>query len=337
MTDSILRNAGPPSGDAPLLDELVRVFDLEIDALVRVRKGIGAAYATALETIFQCRGKVVVTGVGKSGLVGQKIAATMASTGTPAIFLHPGDGMHGGLGLVQREDVVLAIGKSGESEEVLAILPALREIGARVICITGNAESTLARGSDVVLIADAGREACPLNLAPTSSTTVALVIGDALAVALMKLRGFRPEDFARIHPGGQLGKRLRLTVGAIMRTGVENPIIRVNAGTRQMLLEMTSKHLGAVTVVDEHGMLLGLVTDYDVRRLLEHNVDIFSVDIDTVMNTAPSYVFTDDKAVVALQMMENRDKPFVLLPVLNRETRKVAGMIHLHDLVAQGL
>ena len=320
-----------------LLDEIVRVFDIEIDALTRVRKSLDSSYEAAVRMIFECTGKVIVTGVGKSGLIGQKIAATMASTGTPAIFLHPADGMHGGLGVVQKGDVVLAIGKSGESDELTAILPSLRTIGARVIAITGNGESTLARNADVLLVADAGMEACPMNLAPTSSTTVALVVGDALAVALMRLRNFQPESFALYHPGGQLGKRLLLTVGDIMRSGAENPVIHIGATTRQMLVEMTSKRMGATAVVDDAGHLRGLVTDFDVRRVLEQGRDLFSMTVAEVMNQAPSHIFSDEKAVVALEQMENREKPFLLLPVLNRETRNVVGMIHLHDLFARGL
>ena len=320
-----------------LLDEIVRVFEIEIDALTRVQKSVGPAYAEAVRVIYECRGKVVVTGVGKSGLIGQKIAATMASTGTPAIFLHSADGMHGGLGVVQKGDVVVAIGKSGESDELISILPPLRAIGVHVIAITGNAESTLARSADVVLVADAGVEACPMNLAPTSSTTVALVVGDALAVALMKLRDFRPENFALYHPGGQLGKRLLLTVGDIMRSGAENPVIHVDASTRAMLLEMTSKRMGATSVIDDHDNLLGLVTDYDVRHVLERGLDLFSMAIVDMMNARPSFIFSDEKATVALEQMENREKPFLLLPVLGRETRKVVGMIHLHDIFARGL
>ena len=320
-----------------LLDEIVRVFEIEIDALTRVRKSLGPAYAEAVHVIYGCRGKVIVTGVGKSGLIGQKIAATMASTGTPAIFMHPADGMHGGLGVVQKGDVIVAIGKSGESDELITILPPLRSMGVRVIAITGNAESTLARSADVVLVADAGMEACPMNLAPTSSTTVALVVGDALAVALMKLRDFRPEHFALYHPGGQLGKRLLLTVGDIMRSGADNPVIHVDASTRAMLLEMTSKRMGAASVIDDHGRLLGLVTDYDVRHVLEQRRDLFAMAVVEVMNREPSYTFSDEKAVTALELMEHREKPFLLLPVLNRETRRVVGMIHLHDLFARGL
>ena len=320
-----------------LLDEIVRVFDIEIDALTRVRKSVGPAYAQAVQLMFECAGKVIVTGVGKSGLIAHKIAATLASTGTPAIFLHPADAMHGGLGVARRDDVVVAIGKSGESDELIAILPPLRTIGTRVIAITGNAESTLARNADIVLVADAGMEACPMNLAPTSSTTAALVVGDALAVALMKLRNFRPEHFALFHPGGQLGKRLLLTVGDVMRSGAENPVIHVGATTRAMLLEMTSKRMGATSVVDDEGRLLGLVTDYDVRRVLEDGRDLFSMTLVDVMNRRPSYTFSDEKAASALELMENREKPFLLLPVLNRDSHQVVGMIHLHDLVARGL
>lgn len=320
-----------------LLDGIARVFDIEIDALTRVRKSLGPAYEQAVRLIFEAGGKVVVTGVGKSGLIAQKIAATMASTGTPAIFLHPADGMHGGLGVVQKGDVVLAIGKSGESDELITILPALRTIGVRVIALTGNPESTLARQADVVLVADAGLEACPMNLAPTSSTTVALVVGDALAVVLMKLRNFQPENFALYHPGGQLGKRLLLTVGDVMRSGADNPVIPANATTRAMLLEMTGKRMGATSVVDEEGKLRGLVTDYDVRRALEQGRDLFAMTIADIMNPRPSFIYSDEKATVALEQMENREKPFLLLPVLRRESGTVVGMIHLHDLVARGL
>ena len=320
-----------------VLEEIYRVFDCEIEALLRVRASLNETYVQAVRMLFECRGKVIVTGVGKSGVIAQKVAATMASTGTPAIFLHPGDGMHGSIGLVQKEDILLAVGKTGESEELLAILPSIRKIGARIISISGNPESTLARNSDVILVADPGPEACPMNLAPTSSTTVALVVGDALALALSKLRDFRPEHFALFHPGGQLGKRLLLTVGDIMRSGRDNPVVNVNETTRQMLVEMTSKRCGAVSVVDDEYNLLGLATDYDVRRVLEQGLDIFSMKITEVMNPNPSYINSDEKAVTALEQMENREKPFLLLPVLSRETRKVVGMIHLHDLVSRGL
>lgn len=320
-----------------VLEELYRVFDLEIDALVRVRQSLNQAYVEAVQMLFACQGKIIVSGVGKSGIIAQKIAATMASTGMPAIFLHPGDGMHGGIGVVRNEDILLAIGKSGESEELIAILPSIRKIGARIIAITGNPDSTLARSADLVLVAAAGMEACPMNLAPTSSTTVALVIGDAIAIALMKLHDFRPEHFALYHPGGQLGKRLLLTVGDIMRSGRDNPIIHINESTGRMLVEITSKRTGAVSVVDEDQNLLGLVTDYDVRHVLERGLDIFSMKISEVMNSNPSYICSDEMAITALEQMENREKPFLLLPVLNRETRKVVGMIHLHDIVSRGL
>lgn len=322
---------------AEILAELRRVFDIELEALVRVREALGDAHAEAAQMLHGCRGKVVVTGVGKSGTIAGKIAATLASTGTPAIFLHPGDGMHGSIGVVQKDDIVLAIGKSGESDELIAILPAVRKIGARIIAVTASPESTLARHADMVLVANAGTEACPMNLAPTSSTTVALVLGDALALALMKLRDFRPEHFALFHPGGQLGKRLLLTVGDIMRSGPDNPVLNMSETTRRMLVEMTSKRTGAVSVIDDESNLLGLVTDYDIRRVLEQGRDIFSMTVAEVMNPRPSYTYSDEKAITALEHMENREKPFLLLPVLNRETRKVVGMIHLHDLVARGL
>jgi arabinose-5-phosphate isomerase len=320
-----------------VLGEITRVFDVEIEALVRVRDSLSDRHVEAVRLLYQCRGKVVVSGVGKSGLIAQKIAATLASTGTPAIFLHPGDAVHGTVGAVQPGDVIVAIGKSGESEELLSILPVVRSIGAPIIAITANADSTLARLADVVIVADAGPEACPLALAPTSSTTAALVIGDAIAVALMKMRNFQPEHFAQFHPGGQLGKRLLLTVGDIMRSGADNPVIRIDGTPRQMLVEMTSKRAGAVSVVDGEQRLLGLVTDYDVRRVLEQELDLLAMRVEQIMNRKPSFIFSDEKAITALEQMENREKPFLVLPVLNRETQRVVGLIHLHDLVARGL
>ena len=320
-----------------MLEEIDRVLQLEIDALVNLRKSIDSSYDKAVELLFQCTGKVVVIGMGKSGIIAQKIAATMASTGTPAISLHPSDGLHGNVGVIQSSDSVLAISKSGETEEVLYLLPYLKQIGAPMICITANPQSTLAKQSDVTLHTPITEEACPLNLAPTSSTTAALVAGDALAMALMKKRGLTPEQFARFHPGGQLGKRLLLTVGDIMRAGEANPAVTVSISVRDMLYEMSSKRCGAVSVIDSDGGLLGLITDYDVRQKLEEITDIFDLTVMDIMNENPTCIFEDDKAATALSLMENRDKPFVVLPVLERTNNRVVGMVHVHDLVSKGL
>ena len=320
-----------------MLDEMLRVFQLEIDTLVKVRDSLDESYSRAADLLAECKGKVVVTGMGKSGLIAQKIASTMVSTGTPALFLHPGDGMHGDVGIIGEGDVVLAISKSGETEELLAILLYVKKIGVPVISITANPASTLGRTSDLLLITPVDEEACPLNLAPTSSTTAALVVGDALAMTLMKRSGFTPESFALFHPGGQLGRRLLITVGDIMRTGQDNPIVNLNENLRQTLYEISSKRCGAVSVVDDQGNLAGLVTDYDVRAALEESSDFFSLAIADVMNSTPTFIRSDRLAIDALELMENRPKPFMVLPVLDADGNRVVGMIHVHDLIAKGL
>jgi arabinose-5-phosphate isomerase len=319
-----------------ILTEINRVIELEGQTVSRLRESVGPACEEAVREIFKSPGKVILTGIGKSGLIAQKIASTMVSTGTSAIFLHPAEGMHGDIGIVRSDDVLIALSKSGESDELIGLLPAIRRIGARLIVVTAKADSTLGRSSDILLLTPVEEEACPLNMAPTCSTTAALVLGDALAMALMKLRNFQPEDFALSHPGGQLGKRLLLTVGDIMRSGEANPIIDVMSRLQDMLCVITSKRAGAVSVVDHDGHLMGLVTDYDIRHVLEKGGDIFSMTISDIMNKKPTFVYSDEKALHALELMENRDKPFLVLPVLDR-LNKTVGMIHLHDIVARGL
>ena len=319
-----------------VLAEIQRVLELESRAIAGIQETVGPAYEKAVQLLFSCQGKVVVTGVGKSGLIAQKIAATMVSTGTPAVFLHSADGLHGDVGIIQQDDVVFAIGKSGESDEVNTILSMARKIDAKVIALTAQRQSTMARHSDVILHTPIEEEACPFDLAPTTSTTVALVVGDALAMALMKLRHFQPAQFAVNHPGGQLGKRLLLAVGDIMRSGKDNPMIPVSADVKTMLSEMTSKCAGAVSVIDDEGGLVGLITDYDIRNVLEHGGDLLTVSIREMMNPRPDWVFEDENAFSVLEKMEKREKPISLLPVLTKD-QKVAGMIHLHDLIARGL
>ncbi|MCA9471169.1 MAG: KpsF/GutQ family sugar-phosphate isomerase [Nitrospirales bacterium] len=316
--------------------ELQRVIELEGQTIRQLSQAISPVYEEAIQLLATCSGRVIVTGVGKSGLIAQKIAATLVSTGTPAVFLHAAEGMHGDIGIVTKDDIVLAVGKSGESEELLAILPFIRRLGARIIAITANQRSTMAKASDLVLLTPVEEEACPLNMAPTCSTTAALVLGDALAMTLMKLRNFQPTDFASYHPGGQLGKRLLLTVGDMMRSGEANAVISISSDVRSMLCEITSKRAGAVSVVDGENRLLGFVTDFDIRRVLEGGYDLFSLTIGQIMNDSPSSIYMDEKAIVALERMERREKPISVLPVLDRSDR-VAGMIHLHDLVAKGL
>ena len=320
-----------------MLDEIDRVFKLEIDTLINVRNQLDKSYMKAAELLFQCSGKVIVTGMGKSGLIAQKIAATMVSTGTSAAFLHPGDGLHGDAGIIRDGDVVLALSKSGETEELLGILLYVKKLGIPVVTITANTKSTLAKASDLVLFTPVEEEACPLDLAPTSSTTAALVVGDALAMTLMKKRGVTTEQFALWHPGGQLGRRLLLTVSDIMRSGEDNPVVNSKASVRDMLFEISSKRCGAVSIINDDGCLIGLVTDYDVRRKLGEDGDIFSQTIADIMNANPSFTYSDDKAITALETMSNRPRPFLVLPVLDREKNQVVGMIHLHDMVNKGL
>ena len=319
-----------------ILAEIRRVIELEYRTIAQMLEHLGPAYEEAVRLIYGCPGKVILTGIGKSGLIAQKIASTMVSTGTPAMFLHPGEGMHGDIGIAHKSDVIIAISKSGESDEIIGLLPTIRRIGVRLIAITAESGSTIARHADIVLLTPVDEEACPLNMAPTCSTTAALIVGDALAMALMKLRNFQPEDFALYHPGGQLGKRLLLTVADVMRSSEANPIIRATGTMKEMLCEITSKRAGAVSVIDEQQHLLGLVTDFDIRRALEKGCDILSMTISDIMNKQPTFVHDDDKAIHALELMEKREKPFLVLPVLDRQDR-VVGMIHLHDLVARGL
>lgn len=320
----------------PVLGSIRDVIRLEAETLRRVAGAVDDAYARAVRRISRCRGKVIVTGIGKSGLIAQKIASTLASTGTPALYMHPAEGIHGDLGLVERKDLILALGKSGESTELNAILPSLKRIGVHIIAVTANPRSTLARSANTVLTMPVDKEACPLNLAPTCSTTAALAVGDALAVALMRIRGFRTEHFARLHPGGQLGKRLTLRVRDVMRGGDRNPVIPVTAKVPRMLVEITRKQAGAVNVVDKKGRLVGLVTDYDIRRAIERHGEITRLTISQIMNSKPTRIEESRLASEAVEVMDDRRLPFNVLPVVDRRGRAV-GMVQIHDLRAQGL
>ncbi len=319
-----------------ILKSIKEVMNSEIKTLEIVKKEADISFAKAVKMIFSCRGKVIVTGVGKSGNIAQKIAATLVSTGTPAMYLHPTEGMHGSLGVIRKNDVILAVGKSGESEELLGLLPSIKKIGAKIISVTANLESTLAKDSDIILYTPIKQEACPLNLAPTNSTTAALVVGDALAISLMKMKKFKSEDFGLLHPGGIIGKRLLLTVGDIMRSGEDNPTIKINDSIKNMLIEITKKRCGAVSVIAQNQKLLGFITDYDIRKILEKGENIFSKKIKDIMNPKPIVVYSDTKAVDTLSVMQNREKAIVVLPVINRKKR-VAGIIHMQDILAKGL
>jgi arabinose-5-phosphate isomerase len=286
--------------------------------------------------IAQAKGQVVVTGIGKSGIIANKIAATLRSTGTQAIFLHASEALHGDIGMIGRGDVMVAIGKSGETSELNDLLRFVRKCGARVISITSSGTSAMAKLSDIVLDLKVPREACPLNLAPTASTTAALAVGDAIAVTLMKIKNIGTADFARHHPGGQLGRRLLLTVGDVMKKDGDNPIISADRPVEEMIVRMTAFLVGAISVVGRKGELLGLVTDYDVRKALASKKSFGSMKIAEIMNLSPTVVASDQMAVDALEVMRNRKRPITVLPVVNRKN-KVVGMVHLHNLLAAGL
>lgn len=294
-------------------------------------------FIDAVNLILQAPGRVVCTGMGKSGHIARKVAATLASTGTPALFLHPAEGVHGDLGMVTREDVVLAFSHSGETGEVVDLLPSLRRIGAKIIAVVGNPKSTLAKNADVILEVKVDKEACPLGLAPTTSTTVTLALGDALAVVLLEQHHFTPENFAVFHPGGSLGRKLLLVVENIMHSGNENPIVHKDATVKDALFAMTDKGLGATNVVDEEGRLVGLVTDGDIRRGLDSGSNFLIWPVEDMMTKLPRTITKDRLAAEALHVMEqNQPRPITILPVVDAEGKSI-GMVHITDLLRRGI
>ena len=313
------------------------VLRMEAEAILELVPRVDANFAAAISLILECTGRTVITGMGKSGIVGRKMAATFASTGTPSFYLHPAEGIHGDLGMVTADDVVIALSNSGETGEILNILPSLRRIGAKIIAMVGNANSTLAKNSDVVLDVGVEKEACPLGLAPTSSTTAALAYGDAIALALLQKRNFTASQFAVFHPGGSLGRKLLLTVGNIMHKGDENPLVSAETTVQEALFVITDKGLGAVSVVDENGRMLGVLTDGDIRRGLSKGVDFLQRSVADLMTKAPKYITADKLAAQALHLMEsNQPKPITVLPVVD-EDMVVVGLLHMTDLVRQGV
>lgn len=323
-----------------------QVLSSEGNAILNLAQKIDASYTNAIEVLLTSTtnppqslarpGKVVVTGMGKSGLVARKIAATMASTGTLAIYLHPGEAMHGDLGIVCPEDVVIAIGKSGESVELSAILPNIRKIGAKIIAITGSLKSTLAQYADVILDASVEKEACPHDLAPTTSTAVAMAIGDALAITLMNLKNFKPEDFALYHPGGKLGQRLLLKVSDLMIPETQCPVLDPSKATiEDVIVTLSQTGLGVVLFrsPSSPNQLAGLITDGDIRRLLQkHKARIFDLKVDDMITQKPMSILPDMMAVDALTFLEQREKPLNLAPVIDSQNRLV-GLIRLHELL----
>ncbi len=319
---------------AQLLDLAREVIDLEAAAVRALTPRIGEAFHRACELMYHCRGRVVVTGMGKSGHIGGKIAATLASTGTPAFFVHPGEASHGDLGMITDQDVVLAISNSGETEELLTILPLIKRLGVPLVTMTGNPGSRLARQADANLDISVEKEACPLNLAPTASTTATLVLGDALAVSLLQARGFTAEDFARSHPGGKLGRRLLLSVGDVMHAGEGVPRVAPTVTVREALEEMGAKGLGFTSVVDGDGRLLGIFTDGDLRRSLDRGVDIRRTAIADEMTAPCQSTRPEVLAVDALNQMEARK--INALPVVDAAGR-VIGALNMHDLLRAGV
>lgn len=310
------------------------VIETEAQAVFELANRIDEQFQHACQLLLTCRGRVVVTGMGKSGHIAHKIAATLASTGTPAFFVHPGEASHGDLGMITTQDVVLAISNSGNTQELVVLLPLLKRLDIPLIALTGNPESLLATAATINIDISVQHEACPLGLAPTTSTTVSLVMGDALAVALLEARGFGVEDFARSHPGGTLGKRLLLRVDELLHKGGELPLVNQNALIREALIEVTDKKLGMTCVVDAQGVLVGVYTDGDIRRTLNEAHDIHQTTIDTVMNRQCKMIPADLLAVEALTIMQKHS--ITSLVAVDDQNHPI-GVLHIHDLLRAGV
>lgn len=316
-----------------ILQIALEVLRIEAEGLLHLAETVDESFALAVEWIFEAGGRVIVTGIGKSGLVGRKIVATLSSTGTPALFMHPVEAMHGDLGMVQARDIVLALSNSGETSELNVLLPSLKNMGIRIIGLTGDLQSTLARYSDLVIYTGVPREACSLGLAPTASTTALLAMGDALAVALSKLRNFQAQDFHRNHPGGHLGERLMVPICEVMSQGEAVPMIFDDALVPRALKEMSCKGMGATLVVGKNQELLGIFTDGDVRRALNQHSDLTGKSIRQVMTPQPRSICADQSVADALEMMERY--LITVLPVVDRNGG-LQGILHLHDLLGKG-
>jgi arabinose-5-phosphate isomerase len=308
-----------------------RVLELEAESILALVPRLDARFDAAVALLERCRGRVIVTGMGKSGIIARKIAATLASTGTPAHFLHPAEGVHGDLGMVARGDVVVVLSNSGETDEILAIVPLLKRLSVPIALLTGNPQSALARQCDVVLDVSVREEACPMSLAPTSSTTAALAMGDALAMALLELRGLRPEDYAALHPRGALGWRATVRVADLMRAGDALPIVSDGAFLKDVIAEMTQKSLGMTTVIDVSGRLVGVITDGDLRRLHLRPGPIGEFTARDFMTTTPKLIEKEALAATALDVME-KSGPITSLVIVDDASRP-AGVIHLHDIL----
>ena len=318
-------------------EKALETLRIETDALQKLSSRIDDEFEAAAKAILACKGRVIVSGIGKSGHVGQKIAASLASTGTPSFFMHPAEAFHGDLGMVTQNDIVLAISNSGETNEMINILPVIRRIGAKIIALCGRRDSTLGKNADFFIDAGVEKEACPLGLAPTASTTAALAMGDALAMALLAARNFTEQDFAVFHPGGSLGRKLLLTVENVMRSGEDNPIIEAGRTAKEALFIMTSTGLGATSVVDTNGKFIGLVTDGDVRRCLAKGPEFLNEPVEHFMTKKPETITKDKLAASALSLMEkHQPRPITVLPVVDEKGFPL-GIVHLTDLLRQGV
>jgi len=310
------------------------VLETEAQAILNLRDRINDNFIQACNYLLACEGRIIVTGIGKSGHIANKIAATLASTGSPAFFMHPGEASHGDIGVITKKDVIIALSNSGKTEEILAILPVIKLLDVPLITITGNPNSTLAKLANTNLDASIEKEACPLDLAPTSSTTATLAMGDALAVALLQTRGFTAEDFARSHPGGALGKRLLLRVDDLMRTGDAIPKVKKETFLSEALIEISQKHMGMTTVINNDGVLIGIFTDGDLRRALDKNLDVHTTKVSEVMTTDCKTIAPETLAAEAIQIMEQYQ---ITVLIITDEDRKPIGALHMHDLLKSGL
>jgi len=319
-----------------IIDEAKRVLRVEARSILDLAEGLDENFSRAVEIVYHCKGRVVLMGMGKSGLVGRKIASTFASTGTPAFFIHPAEGLNGDFGMLAKEDVVIAISNSGETRELLEVLPLIKRYGNRLIALTGNAKSALGKAADVCLNIHVEEEACPLGLAPTASTTATLALGDALAVTVMEKKGFKEDDFALLHPGGALGKRLLLKVEDLMHVGQAFPMVSEKALMKDAIFEITSKRLGVTGVCNGEGHLVGVITDGDLRRALEKFSDLLNREAREVMTRNPKWIEKEAMAAKAVQRME--EYSITSLFVFNHAGDKVpVGVIHLHDLLKAGV
>lgn len=320
--------------DLNLIAEARKVFDIEIESLQKVRDEIDASFVVLVKAIRACQGRIILTGIGKSGHIAKKIAATMASLGTPAYYLHPAEGAHGDLGVITKDDIVLAISYSGETDEIIQLIPSIKKIQAKLVSITCRPHSTLERNADLSIHLNIIREACQHNLAPTTSATATLVFGDAVAIVLSEIIGFQPENFAVFHPKGALGKRLLTKVSDLMFKGEENPIIHGDELLKRAVIIMGEKGLGAISVVDDDDKLVGIVTDGDLRRTIEKYDNLPQLKVKEIMTKDPIVIEPDSLAVEAIKPMQAKE--IMVLPVIDAE-RKPVGMLRLHDIVKAGI